>query len=138
MDELDVSLYQRMADGDHEAFRTIYDRYHAILYTLALTMLKDRVEASDAIQWVFARLWEYRNGIVVHESLRNYLYTMTKHCILNRIQHNNTAIRANYRYAQQHPEWENATVQTFEREERLQASNRQSVRCPSRSNRSCG
>lgn len=72
MDELDVSLYQRMADGDHEAFRTIYDRYHAILYTLALTMLKDRVEASDAIQWVFARLWEYRNGIVVHESLRNY------------------------------------------------------------------
>lgn len=48
------------------------------------------------------------------------LYTMTKHCILNRIQHNNTAIRANYRYAQQHPEWENATVQTFEREERLQ------------------
>lgn len=120
MDELDISLFRRVVAGDHEAFRTVYDRYHAILYTLALTMLKDRAEASDTVQWVFARLWEYRSGIIVHESLRNYLYTMTKHCILNRIQHNNTAVRANYRYAQHRPEWENATSQKIERDERLQ------------------
>lgn len=74
----ECELFERIRGGDEQAFTLVYERYHGMLYSLALRMIKQTGAAEDAVQYVFVRLWELRGGLSVTVSLRNYLYTMTK------------------------------------------------------------
>lgn len=117
MENIDITYAKRIADGDEQAFVEIYNKYHGILYSLSLAMLKDKSSAIDAVQWVFTRLWEHREVIAINTSIRNYLYTMTKHYLLNITKSQNTKIKAHYRYAQQAPECEPSPVHMLESKE---------------------
>lgn len=54
----DDQLIRRVAAGDRQAFETLYDRYAATVYGVALRMLADRELAEDAVQEVFWRVWK--------------------------------------------------------------------------------
>lgn len=73
--------------SDEKAFKWAYDQYAPGLYVLACSMLGSSDEAKGAVQTVFVKLWEERVELRITRSLRNYLYTCTKHYILNRIRH---------------------------------------------------
>lgn len=73
--------------SDEKAFKWAYDQYAPGLYVLACSMLGSSDEAKGAVQAVFVKLWEERVELRITRSLRNYLYTCTKHYILNRIRH---------------------------------------------------
>ena len=77
--------------NESETFRQAYDRYHPILYTLALNMLHDRDIARDIVQDVFVKLWLNRFILenISGEKLLNYLYTITKNSVLNILKHKN-------------------------------------------------
>lgn len=47
----------RLADGDREALREIYDATQAKLFGICLRILGDRKEAEDALQDVYLTLW---------------------------------------------------------------------------------
>ena len=98
MDECE--LFERIRGGDEQAFTLVYERYHGMLYSLALRMIKQTGAAEDAVQYVFVRLWELRGGLSVTVSLRNYLYTMTKNYLLNYIRHNGRVLEQSYVIAQ--------------------------------------
>jgi RNA polymerase sigma-70 factor (ECF subfamily) len=53
----DGDLLERIADGDSEAFETLYRRFARPLLGLALRMLRDRSRAEDAVQETFAAIW---------------------------------------------------------------------------------
>jgi RNA polymerase sigma-70 factor, ECF subfamily len=53
----DERLLARIAAGDRRAFETLYDRYAATVFGLALKMLGDRQLAEDAVQEIFWRVW---------------------------------------------------------------------------------
>jgi len=55
--ETDGHLLQRIADGDSDAFESLYHRYARPLLGLALRMLRDRSRAEDAVQETFASIW---------------------------------------------------------------------------------
>lgn len=93
-------LFDRIRSGDERAFTLVYEQYHAMLYSLALRMMKRTEAAEDAVQYVFVRLWELRGELSVTVSLRNYLYTMTKNHILNYIRHNGRVLEQSYVIAQ--------------------------------------
>jgi RNA polymerase sigma-70 factor, ECF subfamily len=46
-----------IAEGNLEAFETLYRRYARAVYGLALRRLRDRERAEDAIQRAFAAIW---------------------------------------------------------------------------------
>ena len=54
----DREMMARVAQGDQNAFRALYDRLADPLYSLGCKMLGDVSEAQDAIQDVFVQIWQ--------------------------------------------------------------------------------
>jgi len=54
---LDQEMIARIGRRDQSAFSTFYDRMSGPLYSLAMKMLGDPVEAQDALQDVFLQIW---------------------------------------------------------------------------------
>lgn len=53
----DRDIVSQVADGDAEAFATLYDRHSARAYSLLLMILNDKEEAEDALQEAFFDVW---------------------------------------------------------------------------------
>lgn len=68
---------------DQEFFNDIYDKYHAIMYSYALSFLTDPHDAEDAIQQVFLNIWKYIHAVkrISSDRLKSYLLKTTQnHC----------------------------------------------------------
>jgi RNA polymerase sigma-70 factor (ECF subfamily) len=57
-DQKERELLKKVASGDLEAFRELYDRLAQPLYSVAYRMLGDFQEAEDVLQEGFCRIWE--------------------------------------------------------------------------------
>jgi len=55
------ALMARVRRHDADAFETLYDAYHRIVYGVALRVLGDRAGAEDVTQTVFLKLWNAPN-----------------------------------------------------------------------------
>ena len=53
-----VQLILDIGSGDERALEVVYDRYAQRIYSLAMSMLKDDGLAEDALQEVFANIWQ--------------------------------------------------------------------------------
>jgi RNA polymerase sigma-70 factor (ECF subfamily) len=56
-DARDLVLIRAVARGDHGALSELYDRYHRLLYVIALRVTRDRTEAEDLVHDVFLEVW---------------------------------------------------------------------------------
>ena len=54
----DWKLMQEVASGDERAASHLYDRFGALVFKTSRQVLPTRVEAEDAVQEVFVRLWK--------------------------------------------------------------------------------
>lgn len=70
-------------DTEYRKFEEIYSENFAVLYIHAYKMLGDRDEANDVVQDVFVTAWEKRHEIIIHTSLKAYLFRAVKNKILN-------------------------------------------------------
>ncbi len=59
MPATDEALVAAVARGDETALGTLYDRYAASIYSLALRITGDRLTAQEVAQDTFLRLWKY-------------------------------------------------------------------------------
>lgn len=59
MRDVDTALMQRVARGDHAAFRLLTDKYLRHAVTMAYRVLFDRTEAEDVAQEAFLRVWQH-------------------------------------------------------------------------------
>jgi RNA polymerase sigma-70 factor (ECF subfamily) len=85
----DHELASLLRGGDHSAFREIYDRYDKLLYIFAYRKLKQREEARDVVQEVFAWLWNNRSAIPDNATLAAYLYKSVLNKIFDIFRHQN-------------------------------------------------
>ena len=85
--DFDGQLYNGLSSGKAEAFASVFDRYHRLLYALAYRYLKSGPEAEDAVQHTFMRLWEQLETFDFSEGLRSLLFTILKNYILNELRH---------------------------------------------------
>jgi RNA polymerase sigma-70 factor (family 1) len=90
----------RIAEGDKTAFEKLFNAHYKGLYILATKYLKDESLAEDAVQEIFCKLWTGRTSINTELSIRNYLFTIAKHHILNVLRDNGSAARKIIAYAE--------------------------------------
>jgi RNA polymerase sigma-70 factor, ECF subfamily len=52
-----TDLISRVALGDRAAFRTLYEKTNAKLFSVCLRILRDRAAAEDSLQEVYVKIW---------------------------------------------------------------------------------
>jgi RNA polymerase sigma-70 factor (family 1) len=75
----DPSLLLRIAAGDTQAFRVLFDQYFDLVFSTALRFTAVRHLAEDAAQQVFMKIWETRSELSKVEKIEPYLFTAAKH-----------------------------------------------------------
>jgi RNA polymerase sigma-70 factor (ECF subfamily) len=81
----DERTIQRLREGDPSELERVFKAHHAPL----LGFLSRYVAAADAeelVQETFLRLWNDRQALAVHTSLRAYLYASARNRALNRLK----------------------------------------------------
>ena len=129
-----ISLIQK---GDRQAFTRVYNKYHKMLYGLALRYLKNEELAKDAVQYTFTKLWEKHKIISIEVSLRNYLYTITRNHILNQIRKNKVEIAHHYQELQGDQVAIEDTLQIMDNDETIQAFRDAIQKLPERKREIC-
>jgi len=70
----DATLVARLRAGDQNALRDIMTMHGPPLLALASAVAGSAELGDDVVQQVFIRLWDRRESLVVHGSLRQYLW----------------------------------------------------------------
>lgn len=82
----DIELFTRTQAGDATAYEMLFNRYWHALYLFAYKLLQSRDEAKDVTQSIFLYIWEKREQIAIHDSVKSYLYQAVRYRSLNRLK----------------------------------------------------
>jgi RNA polymerase sigma-70 factor (ECF subfamily) len=86
MDCVEKELLSKMHTGDINAFAEIYKRYQPLLHLEAYYKLHHHQEAQDLVQEVFASLWLRRKELIIHQSLKAYLFRSVHNLYANTVR----------------------------------------------------
>ncbi|MDE7193262.1 MAG: sigma-70 family RNA polymerase sigma factor [Oscillospiraceae bacterium] len=78
-------------DSDRELVQRIYDRYERMMYSMALSILRDPADAEDAVQTAFVRIIDHLQ-IILEKGCHNhkaYFVIIAKHVALNMLHKRN-------------------------------------------------
>lgn len=81
----DLSLVERIKQGDRAAFNELYTQHYPSLHSYA-RLLVDEKEAEDVVQDVFFTIWTHRDALDTSLSIRGYLLRAVYHTALNVIK----------------------------------------------------
>jgi RNA polymerase sigma factor (sigma-70 family) len=73
-------------EGDREAFTAFYRRYAEKVYRNMLLFVKEPSEAEDAVQELFARLWQKRTQLNITTNVKGYLNSACRNMAFNRLR----------------------------------------------------
>jgi RNA polymerase sigma-70 factor, ECF subfamily len=88
--ELSSTFISDCATGDERAIERLVDEYQADLFRLALSILDDPAEASEATQDAFISMLRAMKGYEEKSSFRAWAYTITLNLCRNRLRKRKT------------------------------------------------
>jgi RNA polymerase sigma-70 factor (ECF subfamily) len=75
----DEALIARVCWREEAALDIIYDRYHRLVFTIALRMVGDRELAEEVVQDVFQAVWQSASSFQPNGNLSAWLIGITRH-----------------------------------------------------------
>ena len=87
MKVLERNIWERIRSGDLRSFELLFESYFRGLVNYAQDLLKSNHDAEEIVQDVFFALWEKRDTITIHTSLKAYLFRSVHNHCMNFIQH---------------------------------------------------
>jgi len=72
--------------GNAKAFESLFKQWYEPLCRYACAILHNAEEAEDIAQKTFCKLWDQREKVEIHTSVKSYLYRMVHNACLNRIK----------------------------------------------------
>jgi RNA polymerase sigma-70 factor (ECF subfamily) len=79
----DFLLMERVAAGDHTAFRALVERHRNSVIGTVAKMLGNSSEAEDIAQQVFLRIWRNAKRYRPDAKFTTYLFTITRNLVFN-------------------------------------------------------
>lgn len=81
----DANLLTRLITGEHSALAVLFDRYHRLVFSIAVRILRDEGEAEDVVQTVFLNIFEGAINFDPHKgTLKVWLLQYAYHRALNK------------------------------------------------------
>lgn len=87
-----------LKSGDHKSYEVLFRHFYTPLCNYANSILHDPDEAEDMVQKVFCKLWDQRESIEIHTSVKSYLYRIVHNDCLNKIKQQNVRAEHNQHY----------------------------------------
>ncbi|WAC03921.1 sigma-70 family RNA polymerase sigma factor [Lacinutrix neustonica] len=82
----DQHYITKVLEGDSHAFAVLVDRYKDLVFTLALTMTKNREEAEEVAQDVFIKIYKHLATFKGDSKFSTWIYKVTYNTCLDRIK----------------------------------------------------
>lgn len=76
----------RIAEGDQNAFRELFEQYWDNIYGVAYLMTKDAAAAKDIVQEVFVKLWMQRSTLAEKDDFRSFVFIVARNHIFNELR----------------------------------------------------
>ena len=89
----DAALFKALKAGDSSALATLYDYYAALVYGLALKILKEPQAAEDLTQEIFLELWHKKNYNSIRGSLSSFLVVLTRSRAIDKLRSRGTNLK---------------------------------------------
>jgi len=80
MDHLSLELLKK---GDTEVYKNLFDEFYEPLCQYALIYLSDSSTAEEVVHELFIWLWEKRESLNIHTSLKSYLFSSVRNRCFN-------------------------------------------------------
>jgi RNA polymerase sigma-70 factor (ECF subfamily) len=84
--DLDYALLKRINRGEQAALEELIRRHERRLYQLAYRLLKDPLEAEDALQEVFLKAYEHAGRFQPYSTVKAWLNRITANQCYNRLR----------------------------------------------------
>jgi RNA polymerase sigma-70 factor (family 1) len=86
-----IKHIQEVKSVDNATFEHLFTDHYDPLYRYCQTMVKDQNDTEDIVQSVFMDLWHDRGNLVIHTSIKAYLYKAVYFKCMNKIKHDKVA-----------------------------------------------
>lgn len=86
MEKASKELIERLIDGDHDAFATIYSSYVDKLYYFSLKLVKSTELAEELVQEVFIKIWKLRKTLNTELSFDAFLFRIVRNMAINNLK----------------------------------------------------
>lgn len=82
----DRELVQRVQDGDHAAFRQLFERYHRRAFAVALGVVKNKQDALDIVQDAFIKVHRHIGSFQGSSSFYTWLYRIIMNLAIDQVR----------------------------------------------------
>lgn len=74
-------ILKKVALGDEQAFNIIYRHYNAMIFSAAMTYVKQTSTAQEIVQQVFIKIWEKRASVVEINNFQDYIVVISRNLV---------------------------------------------------------
>lgn len=92
----DLELVRRTQQGDHAAFRKLFDKYHRRVFAVSLAVVKNQQDAHDIVQEAFVRVHRHLGSFQGASSFYTWLYRITMNLSIDHHRRRKTARQVDY------------------------------------------
>ncbi|MDR1153612.1 MAG: RNA polymerase sigma-70 factor [Bacteroidales bacterium] len=100
--------------GDEKAYRQLYDRYYDQLCLLAFQYVRESFLAESLVGDVIYHIWENRETLTIHTSLKAYLVKAVQNRCINYLEHLRVRRKSEQKLAQQQEERQQDYISDFD------------------------
>lgn len=75
-----------LKEVNEKAYEALFKQFYEPLCRYAYSILQNQEEVEDIVQETFCKLWDQRNKLEIHTSIKSYLYRMVHNTCLNKIK----------------------------------------------------
>lgn len=83
---IDDALIRRIADGDMDALRTLYDHVRGGVFGLALSIVKNTHDADDILQETFLKIYAHAGEYKPQGKPLAWVFTIARHLALDKLR----------------------------------------------------